>query len=867
MTDRMPIPREALRRLRRPLALTRLGMFAERTVRCFWPLATVLMALLAALMLGAQDALPLEFVWTGGVLAAGAFGWSLWHGARRFRWPGATEALDRLDRTLPGRPITAITDAQAIGTGDAASEAVWRAHVVRMANRARQARAVRPSLSVADRDPYALRYAALLALVMALLFGSFWRVASVTEMAPVRAGQSLAAGPSWEGWIEPPVYTGLPSLYLNDIDRERIDVPRGSRVTLRLYGEVGALTVSETVSGRIGEVAPASAPSQSFEVTREGALAVEGAGGARWEIGVLADSPPTIRVDGPPERTAAGELRQPFTASDDYGVIGGNARLALDLAALERRHGLAVEPEPREPVVIDLPLSLTGETAEYSEVLAEDFAKHPWAGMPVTLRMTARDAAGQEGMSAPDPLVLPERRFFDPLAAAIAEQRRDLLWTRENAGRVAQILRAVSWHPEDVFRSETAYLRLRVIIRRLENYNRYGEFTTELQDEIADALWDVALMIEEGDLGDAMERLRRAQERLGEAMESGASDEEIAELMQELREAMQDYMRQLAEQSEGQEQEFAEGETQEITGDQLEQMLQQLQELMEQGRMAEAQQLLQQLQQMMENMQIAQGQQQGQSPGQQAMEDLAETLREQQELNDETFGDLQEQFDEGDGEQGQQPGQQQGQQGGQTPGQQQGQQGQQGQGNQSGQSQQSGQGAPSPGQRGMSQGLADRQQALRDELARQQGSLPGAGTPSGDAARESLDRAGRAMEGAEEALRGEDFAGALDRQSEALDALREGMRNLGEAMAQEQQQNGQAGQGEAFGQADGSQQRDPLGRMPGAQGRVGTDEQLLQGEDVYRRARELLDEIRRRSGEQERPEQERDYLRRLLDRF
>jgi hypothetical protein len=36
---------------------------------------------------------------------------------------------------------------------------------------------------------------------------------------------------------------------------------------------------------------------------------------------------------------------------------------------------------------------------------------------------------------------------------------------------------------------------------------------------------------------------------------------------------------------------------------------------------------------------------------------------------------------------------------------------------------------------------------------------------------------------------------------------------------------------------------------------------------VYRRAGELLDEIRRRSGETERPEIELDYLRRLLDRF
>ena len=47
----------------------------------------------------------------------------------------------------------------------------------------------------------------------------------------------------------------------------------------------------------------------------------------------------------------------------------------------------------------------------------------------------------------------------------------------------------------------------------------------------------LAILLEEGDLGDALERLRRAQERLSEAMKNGASDQEIAELMQELREA------------------------------------------------------------------------------------------------------------------------------------------------------------------------------------------------------------------------------------------------------------------------------------------------------------------------------------------
>ena len=150
-------------------------------------------------------------------------------------------------------------------------------------------------------------------------------------------------------------------------------------------------------------------------------------------------------------------------------------------------------------------------------------------------------------------------------------------------------------------------------------------------------------------------------------------------------------------------------------------------------------------------------------------------------------------------------------------------------------------------------------------MNRQEGNLPGAGTPEGDAARESLGRAGDAMEDAEEALRQNDLAGALDDQAEAMDALREGMRVLAEQMAQNQQEGSQ--QGQTAGRGDPQGGRDPLGREAGENGRLGTDEQLLQGEDVYRRARELLDEIRRRSGERERTAEELDYLKRLLDRF
>ena len=121
------------------------------------------------------------------------------------------------------------------------------------------------------------------------------------------------------------------------------------------------------------------------------------------------------------------------------------------------------------------------------------------------------------------------------------------------------------------------------------------------------------------------------------------------------------------------------------------------------------------------------------------------------------------------------------------------------------------------------------------------------------------------MQGAEQALRDGDLAEAIDQQSQAMEALREGMRNLGEAVAEEERQmRGQ--QGQAQGDT-GGQRNDPLGRNSGSNGNLGNDAEMLQGEDVYRRAQELLDEIRRRSGDGERPEVELDYLERLLERF
>ena len=268
-----------------------------------------------------------------------------------------------------------------------------------------------------------------------------------------------------------------------------------------------------------------------------------------------------------------------------------------------------------------------------------------------------------------------------------------------------------------------------------------------------------------------------------------------------------------------------------------------LQQLMEEGRMAEAQELLEEINRLMQNLQMTPGQssgegqegQDGQEGGGQQVEDLADSLRQQQELSDETFRDLQ----------GQPPGDQLG--GGET------------------------EGGDAAGEEGRlsQESLSEQQKQLERDVARQRGNLPGAGTEAGQATRRALDEPAEAMDQAAEDLRAGDLPGALDNQSDAIDALREAMRRLGETL-DEQARPGQGAtpnDRRAEGQSQNPSSRDPLGRDVGGNGHLGAGEQMVPQEELRLRSQELMEEIRRRAGSLERPEEERNYLQRLLDRF
>ncbi len=848
--------------LSRAVWLTRASMAVERATLSFWRFWSWAFVIWTALAFHLADRLSLELAYIFALIGViGLLGFFV-QGVRDFRWPSVEQALEKLDRSLAGRPLSALLDHQAIGANDQASIGVWRAHLAQMSARAAKARAVFPDLRLSSRDPLGLRYVAATGLVVALMFGSISKTGPMGGLITPIGGPIALNGPIYEGWVEPPRYTGLPVIYLNQIPSgEPLPVPIGSKVTLRVYGAGDGAGFREDVSAN---AAPAQTDqpdgAKSFMVAKSGEVAILGSNAPRWQFQMIPDQAPKIALSRPVDRSPRGELKLSFKASDDYGVVAGSVTIALDLKAVDRRYGLTLPPEARRAITLDIPLPYNGDTKKFADVLVEDLSKNPWVGLPVTLTLRALDARGQKAVTMVQSILLPGRKFFDPLAASIVEQRRDLLWNRKNARRVAQVLRAVSYLPEDGFDNPTAYLILRTAIRRLE-FNLKPALSDAIRTDVAELLWKTAVLIEDGNLSDAESRLKRAQDRLSEALKNGANDRDIAQLTEELRRAMQQYLQRLAQQSaQNPDQQQANNQnSQTITGDQLQKMLDRIEQLSREGRHREAQQLLEQLRQMMKNIQTAR-RQKGQGQGQQAMRGLQDTMRQQQRLSDEAFRKLQQQFN------GQQRQGNQSQNG--SRGQGRGAEGSgKGIGGQQGQGQNGSTGIGPGGNQPSANDLAQRQQALRQLLQSQRQALPNSGSQAGRAARDALKRAERSMDAARDNLKSGNTRQAIDNQAQALEALREGLDNLGRQLARNQNP-GQGSSGDQAGGQNPNAKQDPLGRRAGTLGGIGSDNNnILPGQDMFMRSRELMQEIRRRTGDKSRPRLELDYLKRLLDRF
>jgi uncharacterized protein (TIGR02302 family) len=766
------------------------------------------------------------------------------------RWPSAVEGLRRLDRhsLLPHRPATAIADTMAPEAGDSFAVALWRAHLERALRAANALKAGTPAPRVATRDPWALR-----GLVAVLLVATFFAAGGerIRRIAAAFDWQGMTGVANYrvDAWVAPPVYTGRPPLMLPGLRpgeplqaQARADapitVPAGSTLVVRATGQSG---LDVKVSGGIAEAkpdskqppAPKGTEERHFTINATGTATVRAGENVTWRFNAIPDRTPTIALTKEPEAQLRGSLLLHYKVEDDYGVVDAQATFVRKPAAGE------VEGKPPHPLfdAPDFALSLPqARTRSGSGQTTKDLSEHPWSGVDVVMTLTARDEAGNEGRSAPQEMRLPQRPFSKPLPRALIEQRRLLALDANAKDEVLTALDALTIAPERFMPSSSVYLGLRSIYWQLAR----ADNDDSLRDVVA-RLWDMAVQLEDGNVSATEKALRAAQDALRDALERGASDEEIKKLMDNLRAALDKFMQALAEEMRKNPQmarPLDPNAMRELRPQDLRSMLDRMERLARSGARDAAKQMLDQLRQMLENLQMARpnGQQGGDM--QSALDELGDMIRKQQQLRDRTFRQGQEQRRQYGGQQ----------------------------------------------QRDSSamNGLRQDQQALRDQLNTLLEELRKQGFPQqGQQGQESQEgqgqqgqqdggmgqfgRAGEAMGDAQGSLGDGDADSAVDSQGRALEALLKGAQGMAQSM-QQQMGNG-PGPGEPGGRMGPSradQNTDPLGRP--LRGRDYGDDTTVKvpGEIDVQRARRILEELRKRFGESYRPQLELDYIERLL---
>ena len=447
------------------------------------------------------------------------------------------------------------------------------------------------------------------------------------------------------------------------------------------------------------------------------------------------------------------------------------------------------------------------------------------------MTLSAKDEGGNEGKSDSTEISLPARPFQKPLARALVEQRRNLAFDANARGNVGRALEALLLAPEKFTPEPAVFLGLRTAATRLKLARNDDDLRS-----VIDYLWEIAVLIEDGTMSDAERDLRAAQDALRQALERGATDEEIKKLTDQLRQALDRFMQALAEQLRRDGTTDArplDRNSRAVRPQDLKSMLDRIENLARSGSRDAARRMLDELQAMLDNLsrnrQARSGDQQGDSDS--MLDELSRMIQEQQRLRDRTYREGRDGRNErrNRGEQGRSDREQR-----------------------------------SFGDlRRNQENLRQQLEKMLEQLRRQQQGGAEDGADQGNEAGEALGRAEQAMRDAEGSLGQGEADGAVEGQGRALQNLRRGAQSMAEAMQ---------GLGDAFGepggpQAEAADRTDPLGR-PVRSREYGDDFTVKVPDEIdVQRARRVLEELRRRFGESGRPQMELDYIERLLRDF
>ncbi len=745
-------------------------------------------------------------------------------GMAKIKSPSQLAAMRRIEQAsnINHRAVSSFNDDLVAESQSDESAALWREHQRRKLAELNSVKIAKPTSAWRKFDPAALRVPVALAALSALLLGPGDLLSNTRTAASLTAPLQLQPL-TIDAWLKPPAYTGKPPLLLTSAAmREKLErgsdilVPENASLSLRVQGVENPRLAFFSLDDSTTELKSVTAQSKtsetgfSSEIKLERPLRVKLFDGAKelasWPIALIPDEPPKIKISAEPKAEKLGALNLSWETSDDYGVKSIAAEISL---ADQQENEVGFENNGVflfDPPSFKIALRHTGAKSESGDT-TQDLSAHAWAGLYVEVVLTATDAAGHATTTEPKRFKMPERNFYRPLAMALIEQRKNLILNPDSAPDVAVMLDAMLAFPYSIADKTGLILNLSVIKSSLANAGDTDVVVQTITD-----LWPIAIAIEDGELADARAELKALKQQLEQALRDGAPPEKIAELTDKLRKAMDRLLDQMRKESEKRQAEGTPNKElpkgREISKDQLKKMLDDIKKLSESGSKEAAEKLLSELDKLLQNLQPGQGDQAEQNgdPGlQEKLDELSNMMRRQQELMDKT--------------------QRLPQNGGDQPGDQQG------------------------------SDLADKQGGLSDQLDRLQRELDGEG-------KGELGDASKSMKGAEGNLREGSKDEALQQQGEAMEQMQKGAKKLGQRLAQQGQ--GKTGQEGKDGEAGGNND-DPLGRPRSTHNPdQGPNKNAVPSEMAIKRAREILEQLRNRSSDQNLGETEKGYIERLL---
>ena len=825
-------------------------VFWERLLNAFWPVFCLIALFLTAAFLG----LPLSFgpTWhfmfmTGFVLLLTL---GIGRGRRLFSLPDPDAVWGRIenDNGLQHRPLAALRDRPA-GTQDMTSFRLWQMHL-RAAQDILERRRLRPPLpksTLAVQDPNALRFACLLALLVSFIIagpGTGQRLAvALTPPAFAKA----APGLSLDAWITPPAYTGLAPIILAGKSAESIagalPVPTASLLSLRING----LDAEPIV--KIGDeslpVKKIAAGSWSLDAKIKDGTRITVRSGLFWPLGswdikVIPDAPPMISFAGNPEEDKKSALKLSYAASDDYGVTR--------IRTFIRRIPLEGEtPIPGD--VLELPVAPQPPKDETKiTTVIHDLTSHPWSGLPVKIKMTATDAAGQTLETEEKDFVLPEREFQHPVARRLISDRRALILQPGRQTRQAAAASVLSFadQPGAYNGDIVAFMALGIAGQRLL-YDKTGADTAS----VIDLLWKTAVRIEDGGLSVARDDLKKILDELVEKLnDPSTSEEELRELMKKLEAKMADYANALNEEmrrtfaDQGPPPALPPGVMNQLARRiDMDKVMDHLNNMAATDKREAMKKFLQQMSRMVENLdpKTLKEYTDEQARQMQDLQKLQDVIKGQQKLLDQTNRLPRTAAEQAGQDQPALPGMNP------SP---------------------SGQGDPAPGDGGTgsdSLGLGRKQRDIRNDLGGVMDEAGAQGRPVPDA----FGKADQSMKEAEGDLASGHPQQSIPHQQQALKELNAEMNGRLDQMAKAMEDMMMSMGFMPFGpggQGGGTGRYDPLGR-PGASGNPDTSDVKIPDAQELRRVQKIIEELRRKSGDPSLQRPEKNYIDRLLRQF